>query len=51
VARFFVSPEAAERLYSQRLPLLGEGIDRFLVRPELDDDAGVLGAIALAQQL
>jgi fructokinase len=33
------------------LPLLGEDIDRFLVRPQLDDDAGVLGAIALAQQL
>jgi fructokinase len=33
------------------LPLLGADIDRFLVRPELDDDAGVLGAIALAQQL
>jgi fructokinase len=32
------------------LPLLGPDIDRFLVRPELDDDAGVLGAIALAQQ-
>jgi fructokinase len=32
-------------------PLLGADIDRFLVRPELGDDAGVLGAIVLAQQL
>jgi fructokinase len=33
------------------LPLLGDEVDRYVVRPELDDDAGVLGAIALAQQL
>lgn len=32
-------------------PLLGERIDEFLVPPELGDDAGVLGAIAMAQAL
>ena len=32
-------------------PQLGDEIARYIVRPELDDDAGVLGAIALAQQL
>lgn len=30
-------------------PMLGEQIDRYVVSPELADDAGVLGAIALAQ--
>ncbi len=32
-------------------PLLNEQINHFLVSPELGDDAGVLGAIALAQAL
>jgi fructokinase len=32
-------------------PLLGERIDEFIVSPALGDDAGVLGAIALARDL
>ena len=31
-------------------PALGEEIDRFIVPPLLGDDAGVCGAIALAQE-
>lgn len=30
-------------------PLLRDGIDRYVVSPELGDDAGVLGAIAMAE--